>query len=177
MWPVTYRVNSGFKGFKGLLVIACLLQALSLQVSFNHLFQKSLVGTSWTLEQWQCLPLFQENYRVRTLPVKGMLMVGGSLCLLLTLSLSWCNAPTAQPPQFTVQRREALSRTCEVHSWWSQQSHYNSSVRTGFVQVTEVKIIFCYPWQSCSAKLLVCSELATAVYQPLNFCLANFRLL
>ena len=51
MWPVTYRVNSGFKGFKGLLVIAYLLQALSLQVSFNHLFQKSLVGTSWTLEQ------------------------------------------------------------------------------------------------------------------------------
>lgn len=49
--PCTYRLNGGLKGFKSLLITARLLQALSLQVSLEHLFQKSLVGTSWALEQ------------------------------------------------------------------------------------------------------------------------------
>lgn len=96
----TYRLTGGFKGFKSLLVTACLLQTLSLQVSLKHLFQKSLVGTSWALEQWQCLPLFQENYWVGTLTVKGVLTAGVPLCLPLQfpkVTHSCYDNPTAQP--------------------------------------------------------------------------------
>lgn len=150
----TYRLTGGFKGFKSLLITACLLQTLSLQVALKHLFQKSFVGTSWALEQWQCLPLFQENYWVRTLKVKGVLTVGVPLCLPLQFQKvihSCYDNPTAQPLLVYHTKRRSPARSTP-----------DNQSRVSIIQLSELASLRQQKWQESSpilskAALLICS--------------------